>query len=568
MVSAVLRRRATMLCTILFTAFLTSDVPTVLLREGDPAPTGVAGQTVVSILGTATSASGGHACLARTAGPSGTVDVVHGTRGGAALALLWSEGTHAGQEQSSLDARVALTGAFTAYSADARDLTSGLSGLDGLWRDGVPSALERSPATFPGSAGFWASVDDVSAALDGRVWFRGGVAAAPGGPVVQRGLFVLEPGAATPTPVLLGGAPVQGFTEPVSATGVPAGARGGSFGARWIAQAVLDAPTGASQVLVLDGAGLALGGALVRENLFVPAAVGGIGDRWDTFTWLGVNGSGQWFFAGDTQGVSTAIDDVLCRETGVVQREGQPAAGGALAGGVLAAALNERGELAYVWHVTDAVHGSVPVLFRDGVELVRGGDTVDWDGDGLLDAWATLVELRAGTLSIGPLGELFAAARIDVAGTVHDAFLAVPRALGVQSCAALGNASGGAATIGALGTTAAAANDLRLRCSGMPRAAFGFFLVSDTLGFVAHPGGSAGDLCLGGAIGRFQQHVQSSGAAGVIEHAVDLTQLPRPSGPTAVNAGETWHFSTWFRDVSAAGSATSNFSDVVSLVFD
>ena len=350
--------------------------------------------------------------------------------------------------------------------------------------------------------------------------------------------------------------------------GVLANARGASVGARWIAQAALDAPTGASQVLVLDGAALALGGTLVRENLFVPASVGGIGDRWDDFTWLGVNGLGQWFFAGDTQGVSTTMDDVLCRETGVVHREGEPAAGGTLAGGVVAAAMNERGELAYVWHVSGAAQGSVPVLFRDGVELLRGGDTVDWDGDGVLDIGAVLVELRAGTLSIGPMGELFVAARIDVAGTLRDGFLCVPRALGEQSCAALGNASGGAATIGALGTMTVATNDLRLRCSGMPRFAFGFFLVSRTLGFNSHPGGSAGNLCLGGAIGRFQQQVQSSGAAGVIEHAVDLTALPQPTGPTAVAAGETWHFSTWFRDVTPAGGATSNFSDVVSLVFD
>lgn len=568
MVLAAQRRPVTMLSTLLLAALTPSDVPTVLLREGDPSPTGVAGQTVVAIVGTATNAAGGRACRALTAGPSGTVDIVQGTRGGAPLGLLWAEGTHAGYEQSALDARFALTGALTVYSADARELASGFSGLDGLWRDGDPSALERSPANFPGSAGHWARVDDVSAALDGRVWFRGGLAAAPVGAVAQQGLFVLEPGSATPVPVLLGGAPVPGFTEPVFATGILASARGASVGARWIAQAALDAPTGARLVLVLDGAGLALGGTLVRENLFVPAGVGGIGDRWDDFTWLGVNSAGQWFFAGDTQGVSTTMDDVLCRETGVYRREGEPAAGGTLVGGVLSAAMNERGELAYVWHVTDAVRGSVPVLFRDGVELLRGGDTVDWDGDGWLDAGAVLVELREGTLSIGPMGELFVAALIDVAGTMRDGFLAIPRALGAQSCAALGNASGGVATIGALGSTTVAANDLRLRCSGMPRFAFGFFLVSRTLGFAAHPGGSAGNLCLGGAIGRYQQQVQSSGAAGLIELTVDLTALPQPTGPIAAIAGETWHFSTWFRDVTAMGGATSNFSDVVSVAFD
>jgi hypothetical protein len=62
--------------------------------------------------------------------------------------------------------------------------------------------------------------------------------------------------------------------------------------------------------------------------------------------------------------------------------------------------------------------------------------------------------------------------------------------------------------------------------------------------------------------------VQSSGAAGMIEHSIDLYGLPHPTGPTAASSGESWHLSTWFRDVTAAGGVTSNFSGVVTFVFD
>ncbi len=61
------------------------------------------------------------------------------------------------------------------------------------------------------------------------------------------------------------------------------------------------------------------------------------------------------------------------------------------------------------------------------------------------------------------------------------------------------------------------------------------------------------------------KQVQNSGAAGEITIQVDLTQLPTPSGPHVVLAGETWNFQAWFRDANPG--ATSNFTDGLSILF-
>ncbi len=81
------------------------------------------------------------------------------------------------------------------------------------------------------------------------------------------------------------------------------------------------------------------------------------------------------------------------------------------------------------------------------------------------------------------------------------------------------------------------------------------------------PGGSQGDLCLGGAIGRFNgaTEIQLGGPCGIFDLVVDLTSVPTPFGRTSVMAGETWVFQCWYRDTNP--SSTSNFSDAVNVTF-
>ncbi|QDV06273.1 hypothetical protein Poly30_17810 [Planctomycetes bacterium Poly30] len=131
---------------------------------------------------------------------------------------------------------------------------------------------------------------------------------------------------------------------------------------------------------------------------------------------------------------------------------------------------------------------------------------------------------------------------------------------------AVPNSSGASGTVRATGSPFVANNDLGLLASALPTSSFGFFIVSSTQGFAANPGGSQGNLCVGGAVGRFIGQIQNSGATGEIAVTVDLTQIPQPTGPVVGAAGESWNFQCWFRDANP--TITSNFTDAIEVVLE
>jgi probable HAF family extracellular repeat protein len=111
------------------------------------------------------------------------------------------------------------------------------------------------------------------------------------------------------------------------------------------------------------------------------------------------------------------------------------------------------------------------------------------------------------------------------------------------------------------------ARTMELAASQLPANTNAFSLASLQSGFVAHPGGSSGNLCLGGAIGRrVGGGVLTTDAAGTLLEPVDLNSMPQPAGPVVVLSGETWHFQVWYRD-SVLGQSTSNFTGGVQVVF-
>ena len=140
---------------------------------------------------------------------------------------------------------------------------------------------------------------------------------------------------------------------------------------------------------------------------------------------------------------------------------------------------------------------------------------------------------------------------------------------GANYCTANTNSSGLASVMSGMGSTTASDNDVTLIASQLPTLVFGFFITSQIQGFVQNPAGSAGNLCVGGAIGRYvgPGQIQNSGAAGVIQLQLDLTMHPTPLGFVSVAAGETWNFQAWHRD-SSGGVATSNFTDGLEVNFN
>ena len=140
--------------------------------------------------------------------------------------------------------------------------------------------------------------------------------------------------------------------------------------------------------------------------------------------------------------------------------------------------------------------------------------------------------------------------------------------VGTPYCMPNANVTGVPARINVTGSAFVANNDLALSASSLPQFSFSLFLVSSTQNFVPNPSGSAGNLCLGGLLGRYvgPGQVQQSDAAGNISLQVDLTQIPQPLGFVAVQPGETWNFSTWFREGGPAGPS-SNFSNGYEITF-
>lgn len=141
--------------------------------------------------------------------------------------------------------------------------------------------------------------------------------------------------------------------------------------------------------------------------------------------------------------------------------------------------------------------------------------------------------------------------------------LAFGQFVGTPYCLTAANSTGEAGLLVARGSTSLALNDLNLLATDLPANSAAFFLVGSTAGFVPAAGGSAGNLCLGGQIGRVVGGaILNSGLVGRVSTAVDLTQLPSPNGPFVATTGQTLSFQCWFRD-SAAGTITSNLTNGV-----
>ncbi|MEM1452671.1 MAG: S8 family serine peptidase [Planctomycetota bacterium] len=159
---------------------------------------------------------------------------------------------------------------------------------------------------------------------------------------------------------------------------------------------------------------------------------------------------------------------------------------------------------------------------------------------------------------------------VDVAGNwstavAHFGPFRISDECGSNYCSTNANSSGLPGRMSATGSDDASDNDLRVEASQLPTNTVGFFLASATSGFVANPGGSQGNLCLGGGVGRYSNTVLNSGATGSFGLNLDLTAVPTPTGSISITAGMTYHWQAWFRDANPG--VTSNLTDGVRILF-
>lgn len=142
--------------------------------------------------------------------------------------------------------------------------------------------------------------------------------------------------------------------------------------------------------------------------------------------------------------------------------------------------------------------------------------------------------------------------------------------IGAPYCGAQPNSTGLSTELTATGSTGVVFADVTLEASRMPAGVLGLFVVSATTDFVVGPGGSQGNLCLGGFIGRYDRagELFVSDGSGEGDLALDFGPLESvPNQFVPILPGDTWHFQLWHRD-SVGGTQTANFSNGLTIAFD
>lgn len=220
--------------------------------------------------------------------------------------------------------------------------------------------------------------------------------------------------------------------------------------------------------------------------------------------------------------------------------------------------------------ITEADDVVYKVVLTSGVELLRLADeTVLAAGSSVTVSGEVVTALFAGSYGSFAASSdgrsLITLARVD--GQFPTAAIVVERAIANDNlCQSTPNSTGLRGRLEVSGSRWLQFNDLSFRASELPAQQFGMLVNGTSLQLTPNPGGSAGDLCVGGSLGRHIGQIQSSGATGFIEVPVDLAAFPRPTGPIAVMSGQSFVFQLWHRD-RIGGVNTSNFTDALSMRF-
>ena len=234
--------------------------------------------------------------------------------------------------------------------------------------------------------------------------------------------------------------------------------------------------------------------------------------------------------------------------------------------------------------IVDASHPSVQgvsslsaqIAFRPGplTGLEQGSVVARWDDGSILVAQGTManrIDLGIHPPSSNCVGSFWDASGdggLLIANSL--AAVVVEDSLGTVFCSpAVNNTTGFPGSLLAFGSNVASDNNVTLRAVDLPQNQLGIFITSQTAGFVPGAGGSQGNLCVVGNLGRYDGpgEFQNSGAAGEFELLLDLTQTPTTMGTVMVMAGQTWNFQGWHRDFIAGQGPTSNFTDAVEILF-
>ena len=347
----------------------------------DGALPGLPGETVDSISNSAVNHAGGYAFTVNTSGSGTTLSHAWGNPLGGMGSVMRTEGIFGDYDQSSFESFFGIGDAGqVAYSAISTHIPSGTTGIDGVWLDDNPMMNEEQP--YPHLPGYyWSFGSRPGCTADGQAYWVGGITDTQGGSTQIRGLYF----GAGATEVLMGGTAIGGVAELIEPGGLDFDVRFSALGANYLTPVTVDATSTDDGVVVLNGNALMAGGSIVREASPVPPGIGGlVGENWDNFDFMGITEAGSYLVTGDTD-ADTAMDEFVMLDGQIALREGDPVADGVLDGAIEGAYLNENGDFACIWDITNA-DGNFEALFFNGDLVLMEGDLVDWNNDGIIDA--------------------------------------------------------------------------------------------------------------------------------------------------------------------------------------
>lgn len=217
-----------------------------------------------------------------------------------------------------------------------------------------------------------------------------------------------------------------------------------------------------------------------------------------------------------------------------------------------AAYLFERDPVSNTWYFVDQLTVAGPPMVTSGVgEAVAVGD---WHAA----VGASGFELVRATPAY-PNRDVDRDLYLDSCEALHDP----------TPCPALPNSTQRVSRIHVDGSVDVLAQNTRLHADQLPPNVFGFFVVSRDFQVVPVLSPLMGQLCLGGAIGRYNAFVANTGPSGQVSTTIDPQVIPLPTGYVAAQRGESWYFQYWHREVpSGSMLRTTGFSETARVGFE
>ncbi|MBL8859562.1 MAG: hypothetical protein JNL28_13725 [Planctomycetes bacterium] len=556
---------------------MSAQVATAILREGD-APIGAPpGITVTSISGVAANEVGGvFASLRLTNWNDGIWGDATGLNG---VMLREVQIGISGYDQTAFGADFG--GSDTGqlgYGPTCIDLSTFAQGLDSIWLDSTPLAVENQAIpTLPGKKYRFVSQPGITG--NGIPYWLGGITDIATGVEEGQALFmgsgatvVLKPGDPAPPPL-------------TSVLALAAGDRDARFsrnGAHYINGTPTTDPGTSNSHIIIDGAiPLDAGGNRMSEGQPVSAAAGGLpGETWSNWGSLGVNDAGDWMVGGDTS-AATTMDNFIAKNGVIIAREGSVLGGLTLTGGVLAADMNEAGGVVHMWNTP----GNIQALYYNSTLLLKKGDLVDLDGDGVVEPTHILHSMLGGAGLVIGNTHVFQVGYVNIGGTIFDCVFAIripttatsfcsgdgsgtacPCAntgLAGHGCANFNFASGARLSSAGYAGASATTDSLTLMATNIPGPGLFFQGTSQQVGGA---GLSFGDglFCAGGAILRF----------GVVFPTGDSATYPGGLTPSPVHlagataSGDVRHYQCWYRDSATfCTPATNNLTQGLTILW-